>query len=122
MTPLSIDELYRKYGPMVLRRARAILGDAQSAQDAMHEIFVRALRSEFRRESSPVTWLYGITTHFCLNVLRDSRRRDELLREQPPAEEAAAGPGPDDRLALARLLLGMPEELRTVAVYYYLDG
>src|SRR5438874_384381 len=63
------DALYGLYGPMVLRRARAMLGDDHAAHDAAQEIFERALRawSEFRADASPVTWLYRATTNHCLN-------------------------------------------------------
>src|SRR4051794_9327512 len=92
MDPAAADALYRKYGPAVLRRARAILGDEPSARDAMQEVFVRVLGSatEFRREASPMTWLYQITTRHCLNRLRDRLRRAELLTAAPPPESTDA--------------------------------
>ena len=36
--------------------------------------------AKFRRESSPASWVYRITTNHCLNRLRSGRRRD--AREQ----------------------------------------
>jgi len=77
-----------------------LLRDEQAALDAMQEVFIRALRagSEFRSDASPMTWLYRITTNYCLNAIRDNARRGELLRahavpvEEKPlsAEEEAA--------------------------------
>jgi RNA polymerase sigma-70 factor (ECF subfamily) len=107
---------------MVLRRARTILADEQAAKDALQEVFMRVLGkgAEFRQESSPVTWLYRITTNLCLNRLRDSGRRAQLLREQEPPRHAAP-PGIDDLLTVRRLLERIPEELREVAIYYHVD-
>ena len=60
--------LFSQYGGMVLRRARALLGDEQAARDAAQEVFLQVLRSEaaFRSESSPVSWVFRITSNVCL--------------------------------------------------------
>src|SRR3954454_2212716 len=79
----EIEELYRRYGALVRRRARSILSDEHEAQDAMQEVFVRviAAMAEFRGQSQPSTWLYRITTNLCLNRIRDNRRRRDRLAE-----------------------------------------
>mgnify|MGYP001796784050 CR=1 FL=1 len=68
----AIEALYRQYGPLVLGRAVRLLGNQQAADDALQEVFVRVVRGydAFRKDASPVTWLYRITTNYCLNVLR----------------------------------------------------
>jgi RNA polymerase sigma-70 factor, ECF subfamily len=121
--PTEIDDLYRKYGPMVRRRARAILGEESAAQDALQEVFVSVVRSwgAFRREASPVTWLYRTTTNHCLNRLRDERRRVELEEAAFGHREEKATVPLDDRATLAALLRSVPDELREIAVYYYVD-
>jgi RNA polymerase sigma-70 factor (ECF subfamily) len=121
--PDTRAELYRVYGPLVLRRARALLGDEHAAHDATHDVFVRVLASlaEFRAESSPVTWLYRVTTNHCLNVLRGRLRRPEVGTSpgvDPSVEDAVSV---DERLTLDAVLARVPEHLREVAVYYYLD-
>lgn len=119
----DVERLYRTYGPSVYRRARAILGEEQAARDAMQEVFIRALKAgeAFRGDASPTTWLYRVTTNHCLNLLRDAKRRAELLREHLPAGEAARDPGMEGRMTVAQVLARVPEELREVAVYYYVD-
>jgi len=123
----DVDTLYRQYGPIVLRRARAILGDDEAAEDAAQEVFVRVIRKHraFRGESSPLTWLYSITTHLCLNRLRDSSRRTALAARwlRPPADARSDSPleVSEHRLTLAKLLPRLPRELAEVAVYYYVD-
>ena len=119
-----IEALYAHYGPSVLRRARAILGEEQAARDAMQEVFIRAIRerASFRGESSPMTWLYRITTNFCLNKIRDASRRRELLAEQgAPAADLAREASAEDKAAVAHLLARVPDELRELAVYYWID-
>jgi len=119
----SCEELYSQYGAMVLRRARAMLGDEQSARDATQEIFVRVLGawSEFRADSSPVTWLYRATTNHCLNALRDGARHTAALDQLTHAVVGHAAAGLDERLTLRAVLDRVPTALREIAVYYYLD-
>jgi RNA polymerase sigma factor (sigma-70 family) len=114
---------YHKYGPLVLRRARSILGDEQAAKDALQEVFMRTLSggAEFRGDSSPITWLYRVTTNHCLNAIRNSGRRSELLAENPPPSEVAAGASPEERTTVAQLLRRIPDELREIAIYYFVD-
>lgn len=121
MDRATIESLYRTYGPVVLRRARMLLGDDQAALDAMQEVFVRALRSgsDFRSDASPMTWLYRITTNYCLNAIRDAARRTELLRDRIPEERHPVSPM--DRQIALELLAGVPEDVAIVALHYFVD-
>jgi RNA polymerase sigma-70 factor, ECF subfamily len=124
----EVEELYRRYGALVRRRARSILGDDHEAQDAMQEVFVRVIAAmgEFRGQSQPSTWLYRITTNLCLNRIRDGKRRRDRLTQ---ASEGGGGeplvsappPAPEARTTLRGVLGRVPEELALVAVYYYVD-
>jgi RNA polymerase sigma-70 factor (ECF subfamily) len=121
----EIEDLYRRYGALVRRRARSLLGDEHEAQDAMQEVFVRviAAMAEFRGQSQPSTWLYRITTNLCLNRIRDGRRRRERLAQAadvgsgPPAGAAPA----ESRATLRGVLERLPEDLAMVGVYYFVD-
>lgn len=123
MDRVAIEELYRRYGPLVLRRARSILGEESAARDAMQDVFVQAIRSadEFRGEASPVTWLYRITTNLCLNRLRDASRRRDLLALHASGGHDTFDAGPEQKIAIADLLRHVPDELREIAVYYHVD-
>ena len=120
-----VGALYQSHGAVVFRRARRLLATDEAAWDAVQEIFMRALRhgARFRREASPTTWLYRITTNYCLNVLRDAARRQEKLEilAQDMAEGAARA-DPELRLALGALMLRLPQQLCEIAVYHHLDS
>jgi RNA polymerase sigma-70 factor (ECF subfamily) len=121
-----VEVLYRRYGPLVFRRARTLLGTDEAAWDVVQEVFVRALRSQegFRHEASPTTWLYRITTNYCFNVSRDRTRRQARLAEQPArlaGPSATGGNGQETQRLLAEILEKIPVELCEVAVYYYVD-
>ncbi len=114
---MSPEDLYRRYGSVVYRRARRLLGEEQAAKDACHEVFLRLFRSlPSFRDASPLTWLYKVTTHHCLNVIRDERRRRHLLEAHAVGAESATSAA-----SLWDLLRGFPDELQEIAVYYFVD-
>lgn len=122
----EIEALYLRYGALVRRRARAILGDDAAAEDATQDVFIRVLGSlaSFRGDSQPSTWLYRVVTNLCLNRLRDGKRHRERLDELGSARAvagAAQGASVEDRLGLQRLLAEVPAELAEAAVYYHID-
>jgi RNA polymerase sigma-70 factor (ECF subfamily) len=116
-----IRDLYARYGAMVHRRARTLLGDEEAAWDVLQEVFMRAFRNQraFRHQSSPTTWLYRITTNYCLNLLRDANRHREKL--QGLTVTTLHADDPDLRLSLAAVLAHLPVELCEMAVYHYVD-
>ncbi|MBI2566804.1 MAG: RNA polymerase sigma factor [Candidatus Schekmanbacteria bacterium] len=127
MPDVDISELVRRYGPMVFRRARYLLGNDAEAQDAVQEVFVRLVNKidSFRAESQPSTWLYRITTNYCLNLIRDRGRRRELLEQHATSTEDDPDPGaPDPELmALMRRLLAAADPLQAqAAIYVHVDG
>jgi RNA polymerase sigma-70 factor (ECF subfamily) len=124
----QIAQLFDQHGPRVYRRALRLLGNPADAEEATQEIFIRAFRaaSGFRQQSQLTTWLYQITTNYCLNLIRDRSRRAALHEEHvaPLAEdESRTEPArPDDLVLLRRLLAGADERQAAAAVYVFLDG
>lgn len=120
-----LGELYRSHAPVVLRRARQILGDEDQAREVVQEIFLGLLHrpDQFEGRSSMTTYLYAATTHMCLNRLRDARNRDRLLDERvAPATESTAPASAAAIVELRRLLPRLPAEEAAAAIYHYLDG
>ena len=111
----DLERLYQRFGGLIMRRARRILGDEQQARDVCHDVFVQILRSDPWAPPSPAGWLYLTTTNLCLNLLRGSRRRRLALARMPPPSTAL----PPTEAAL--LLRRVPEELQEIAVYYAVD-
>jgi RNA polymerase sigma-70 factor (ECF subfamily) len=109
---------------MVLRRCRALLGDDQTARDAMHDVFVQVLsRADTLDARAPSSLLFRIATNVCLNRLRSLRRRredgDALLLEiaerTDPAARSAA------RAALDALFRHEPDDTALIAVMHLHD-
>jgi len=97
---LNIEELYKKYGPMVLRRCRFLLKDEEKALDAMQDVFVNLIHNSEKIESTyPSSLLYRIATNICLNIIRSESRHPETIDSEifnfiadynDPAENIAA--------------------------------
>ena len=121
----DIGALFDRYAPMVYRRAKRILGNHEDAEEATNEVFIRALKSSenFEKRSSVSTWLYSITTNYCLNKLRDKKRRQALWEENvaPRAETSRAANA--DKLTLVRRLIQDAEPQQAqAALHVHVDG
>ncbi|MEW5740506.1 MAG: sigma-70 family RNA polymerase sigma factor [Myxococcota bacterium] len=121
-----LQSLYAKYGAAVFGRCRYLLKDAAAAEDAMQDVFARALLNEasFRGEASPLTWLMKIATHHCLNLLRaeGAAWRDRYADLQLARGEAHGGAGAlEARDAVRKSLTRFDEETQAAVVHYYVD-
>jgi RNA polymerase sigma-70 factor (ECF subfamily) len=124
----ALRDLYARYGGSVYGRCSYLLKDATKAEDAMQDVFAKALThlSDFRNEASPLTWLMKIATHHCLNLLRAERapwhkrfEREELARG---GEAPHSGPQLfEDREAVRKLLARCDLETQAAAIHYYVD-
>ena len=96
----------------------------EDAEEAMQEVFVRAVRgmSRFDGRSSMSTWLYQITTNYCLNQLRDRGRRRELFAQNVGVDIEPSAASTPELVLLRRLLSEADEQQAQAAVYVYLDG
>lgn len=123
---MDVEEVYQKYGPMVMRRCRQLLKEENEALDATQDVFVQLLKHRDRLDMThPSSLLYRIATNQCLNRIRDRQRRaatpgDEFL------ERVAAWDDTESRLearsVLDRLFGRHQESTRTMAVLHFQDG
>jgi RNA polymerase sigma-70 factor (ECF subfamily) len=118
----TIGELYRSHGAMVLRRARQITGNEHEAEEVVQEIFGKLLEepASLDRARNPTAWLYGATTHLCLNRIRNRKNRERLLKEKVMPVEGEQRSAETAAL-VQQALDALPEELSAAFVYYYLD-
>jgi RNA polymerase sigma-70 factor (ECF subfamily) len=122
----SIEGLYERYGPMVLRRCKKLLRDETQAVDAMHDVFVQLLRNkEQLRPDAGASLLFRLATNVCLNRLRTARRRPEDAEDELVLT-IAHGLDVESRVQarsfLARLFADEPESTATLAVLHFVDG
>jgi RNA polymerase sigma-70 factor (ECF subfamily) len=123
---VNVEAMYRRYGPMVLRRCRQILGDPQQAHDAMQDVFVQIVRRKEQLDDRACSsLLYRTATNLCLNRLRSRRRKPAEPASDTIARLATAGAEVDRgeaRAILRRLFGGEPESTATIAMLHLHDG
>ncbi len=122
---MNIENLYRNYGDVVLRRAEVLLKSKADAEEVLQEVFMKLMKNPklFREESSPTTFLYRVTTNHCFNRMRNSKTRRRLNEEQvKPMLEQQKLSGPYETAALKEVLNHLEEDDAKIAVYRFMDG
>jgi RNA polymerase sigma-70 factor (ECF subfamily) len=123
---LDIEEFYIRYGPMVLRRCRSLLGNEQSAHDTMQEVFLKILKNRHRLNGTyPSALLFRIATNVCLNRIRNERNHDTKKILQVAHNLDTFGRDEDRTSARSLLEYILEKEkgfMRTLAVMYFING
>ena len=122
MSQQPFEAIVARYGPMVLRVCRALLGPT-AAEDAWSETFLAALRAYpgLRPDSNLEAWLVTIAHRKAIDQLRaDSRgpiRLDDL--PEPPSRDGQPGSWQSE---LQAALQALPPRQRQSVAYHYLAG
>ncbi len=123
--------LVQAYQRPVYNLAYRMLGNAQDAEDAAQETFLRAFQhlQTYDPRRRFATWILSIASHYCVDRLRRRRRPcaslDEAVEQGlPPAsegdpEEAAAAEEVRDEVQRLLLCLAPKDRLTTVLYYWY---
>jgi RNA polymerase sigma-70 factor (ECF subfamily) len=129
----TLDGLYRAYAAQVARWAAHLGGPRLEVGDLVHEIFLVAGRrlADFRGDSKPSTWLYGITERVVRAARRKERVRralDRLRRVDVERALLPTQPTPVEELerrraqeTVYRILDRLPEKYRRVMVLFALE-
>jgi RNA polymerase sigma-70 factor, ECF subfamily len=125
MTEDRLTALYRAYGPVIYARCRRLLGEGSAAEDATQETFMRVHRHLDKAEGrNALAWIYRIATNYCLNEIRNRKRRAEPTQpdELPEIVTTDVARALADRDLAARIVERSPEKLRVVAWLHHVDG
>ena len=129
MPPTDTPEfiaLLDRYERVLIRYARSITGDLDSARDVVQETFIKVARGEMRKPldssrngsngagESPAhieAWLFTVTRN---GALDHQRKHSRIIPMTLPDDRACAAPGPDATLAQrenATAIFGMLDAL-----------
>ena len=119
----EVAEIFRRYGPLLLRRCRSVMRDAAAAEDVLQETFVKIMRhgAAYRAADAKLSWLYRVADNCCFDALKKRRDRPPPLALEGELEPRAH-PTVDERLRVAGALDRLPVRERQVAVLAFVDG
>jgi len=106
---ISMDQdfaaIYQSNHGRVLRMCRYLLNSPDAAEDAAHEVFLRAQsRLSTYNPALPISsWLSGIATNYCIDVLRRRSTEKRIFQTDTPEmpDAPSGGPGPLTEMLVA---------------------
>ncbi len=125
----AFGELVREHAQGVLNVVHRMCGDAQLAEDAAQETFIRAWQnlSSYRPQTSLRNWLYRIAVNAATDMLRKEKRIlpddiDDLhLPDGRPGVESLVSQ--QERITIVqKAILALPEASRAVLVLREYEG
>src|SRR5712692_5384043 len=111
--PLTPEQVFHQYAPMVYNLARRMLGNDADAEDVTQDVLLQVVRKldTFRGDSSISTWLHRVTVNAALAHRRKRAQRaehethdplDHFLEDGHHAASVRPWSVPPDRQALDR--------------------
>jgi RNA polymerase sigma-70 factor, ECF subfamily len=130
----DFDELYKTHYRRVFSTCRYLLNSFDAAEDATHEVFLRAQRrlATYDRSLPCSNWLVGIATNHCIDLLRRRTTEKRLFEPDAGTDFPAASSGGSATLSplgsvleaergqdVRRALTELPEKYRVPLVLAY---
>ena len=125
----SFLELMRRFRDRIWRICFRLMGNADDANDAAQEVFVRMFfhRARFQSRSKYSTWAHGVAVNTCLTMRRGRSRR--VRRETKVAKQVAyqavgvgSGLKADVSIDLNKMLDTLAETDRALLIMKYAEG
>ena len=106
----------------VLETGLRLLADAQKAEEACQETFIKVWQQlhRFRGDSSFSTWLHSIATRTAIDLLRKERKLH--LVDTSEVDDYADSPAPEPCEDLEKAIASLPARARAVFVLFALEG
>ena len=88
-------EIFDRYSSRIYNFAYRFLRNAEAAEDAVQEVFVKMLKhaGQFHGDAKLSTWLFSITANWCRDYLRKAdnkaKEAEEVLYTLPASSEHA---------------------------------
>ena len=119
----ELDRLMEQYGSTLLRMSALYLKDADLAQDAVQETFLKAYRrlSDYRGDCSEKTWLTSICINVCRDMLRTAWFRHQSRVDVDSLPERPADFDFPDNTVLTEVMQ-LPAKYREVILLRYYEG
>ncbi|MBN2341477.1 MAG: sigma-70 family RNA polymerase sigma factor [Deltaproteobacteria bacterium] len=116
-------DIYQRYGPALIRKCTRMLGSVEDAEDIVQGLFYDLLKKG--KTDVDLPYLYRASTNRCLNMIRNSKKRANLLSTQAKVtaqhnvtrtDEPSA-----DRDLLEKVIQKLDKKSRQILVYRFYD-
>lgn len=116
----ALETFVTKYYPAILKYCRLHIDDHGYAEDMAQETFARFFRTlkQYRHYGKAANYLYVIAANACRDYYRSSR---ELPMERLPEGTDKRAESPETLVEVRAALGSLPDELREVAVLYFVQ-
>jgi RNA polymerase sigma-70 factor (ECF subfamily) len=120
-----MDQLYRRYFPLVREKCRRMLADPSDAQDVAQETMMRLWKSDVQGlpPGQLTCWLYRTSTRLAIDALRRDAGRSQASVPDVAASERER---PDEllhqRQMLASVARRVPQRELELAMLHRVDG
>jgi RNA polymerase sigma factor (sigma-70 family) len=124
LTAAEVADVYGRYGALLLRRCRRLLGDGPAAEDTLHEAFVKIWRygRSYREATSPLGWLYRTVDRCCFDAMAARvRRGEEPIDEAIEVASRPAHSQVSDWQIIRLFLHHLDDRLQQIAVLHWVD-
>lgn len=129
--PQAFSLIVEQYQRPVYNLCYRMLGNAQDAEDAAQETFLRVYKAMHRYDTrrSFSSWLLSIAAHYCIDQIRKRRFKLVSVEELPVPDLPDVSPGlearlkdKEERLRIRALLEVLdPTDRAAVVLYYWYD-
>ncbi len=116
----AIEIFVEKYYPRILSYCQVHIGDHGYAEDMTQETFERFFRSlkQYRHYGKAANYLYVIAANTCHDY---HRKHKEIATETMQEQADTRADNAEERLDVQMAFKRLPEEVREVAVLYFLQ-
>lgn len=141
----AYDTFVRRYQLRIMRFCMKYLHDAQAAEDAAQEVFLKVYQyaGQYEHRGSVAAFVYRVATNYCLDFLKRKRRKAKLMptisfsasvdshgdvrsmedlipsKTEPPGSELVKA---EQRAEFNNALEELPEHHRQALLLYELDN
>lgn len=116
----AIETFVEKYYPQMQRYCQLHIDDDGYAEDMTQETFVRFFRTltQYQHYGKAVNYLYAIAANVCHDYYR--KTREIPIKEIPERYQPQTG-NLEQKIEVQMALESLPEEIREVAVLFFLQ-
>lgn len=120
--PVRMEAVLELYGTMLFRLCLLTLGNANDAEDAVQDTFLKYIQKApaFTDEEHEKAWLITVATNRCRDMLR-FRKRHPLAEPDEEAKKVAVWLPEESDGGILEALMTLPEKFKTVLLLYYVE-